>query len=68
MIYLFVAVWFILGYVYYIHDMRKVQDIGIGTMLAGLFFGWVGGFVIIGRIICSLMDLLPTYIVFKKYE
>lgn len=68
MIYLIVTVWFILGYVYYIHDMRKVQDIGIGTMLAGLLFGWVGGFVIIGRMICYLTDMLPTYVVFKKYE
>ena len=68
MIYLIAAVWFILGYIYFIHDMRKVQDIGIETMIAGLFFGWAGIVVIIGEIICRLINMLPTYVVFKKYE
>lgn len=68
MIYLIVAVWFILGYIYYIHDFRKIQDISIKTMVAGLFFGWAGVPVFIGRVIFNLVSRLPTYVVFKKYE
>lgn len=68
MIYLIVAVWFILGYIYFIHDFRKVQNIGIGLMLAGLLFGWVGVPLFIGRVIFNLFFKLPTYVILKKYE